>query len=301
MPVSHVVIVFRSRHRAQCRQRALALHAMGIDHAVRPLAGEWTLLVPEEQAADAISQLEQFVRENRDWPRKKITLPYHRVGPRGVAAYVLVLLLVAAAKGSEAFELDWFDSGRMHAGMVCDGEWWRTVTSLTLHLNAEHLLSNLLFGTAFVLIIGHLLGNGLALFSMLVAGAVGNGLNALVQPPHHTAVGASTAVFAALGLTAAYVWLRRRDLQQRWAIRWAPVVGGVALLAFTGSGGERTDIVAHLTGFLAGLGMGAYYAGLGPGIVLGPRGQRLLGLGAVVLLVVAWAIALAVHGSDVPF
>ena len=35
------------------------------------------------------------------------------------------------------------------------------------------------------------------------------------------------------------------------------MVGAVVLLAWLGTGGERTDIVAHLTGFLAGFGMGA--------------------------------------------
>ena len=72
-------------------------------------------------------------------------------------------------------------------------------------------------------------------------GAVGNGVSALVQPPPHTAVGASTAVFAALGLTAAYVWRRRGEgpsgWPARWPARWAPIIVAVILLTWTGSGG----------------------------------------------------------------
>ena len=111
----------------------------------------------------------------------------------------------------------------------------------------------------FGLIVGQLLGNGLAWFSIVLAGAVGNGLNALIQGPQHAAVGASTAVFGALGLLGAYVWRRRRDLEGRWALKWAPIVGVVVLLAWTGSGDQRTDIIAHLTGFGTGLAMGVYY------------------------------------------
>jgi MYXO-CTERM domain-containing protein len=290
------VIIFRSRHRARCTERALVLQAMSIDHDLRLHAGEWTLSVPEHQAGNAIEQLDLYVRENQNWPRRQAVLPYHRVGLRGVAGYAVVLVLVALAEGHELFGLDWFGSGRVHSGMVRDGQWWRTLTALTLHLDAEHLIANLLFGAAFGLIAGHLLGNGLAWFSILLAGAAGNALSALVQPAQHTAAGASTAVFAALGLVAAYVWRRRRNLKGRWAIQWAPIVGAGVLLAYTGSGGERTDVVAHLTGFLAGIGLGAYYGGLGPGIDLGPRSQWLLGTGTLALLAVAWAIALGAHG-----
>ncbi|MHC4947743.1 MAG: rhomboid family intramembrane serine protease [Planctomycetota bacterium] len=290
------VIVFRSRHRPACAERALVLKALGIDHAVGLLDGAWTVSVPAPQAPFAVRQLDEYARESRDWPRKRVRVPFHRVGIRGVAAYVVVLLVVAALDGNMVLDLDWFGAGRVHTELVRSGEWWRTLTSLTLHLDFEHLLGNVLFGALFGLIVGQLLGNGLAWFSILVAGALGNGLNTLVQPPQHTAAGASTGVFAALGLLAAYVWRRRRDLKGRWAVRWSPLVGGVVLLAYLGSGGERTDIIAHLTGFLAGLGMGAYYGGLGPGVVVGPRGQWLLGMGALGLLAVAWAIALGAHG-----
>ena len=143
---------------------------------------------------------------------------------------------------------------------------------------------------------GRLLGNGLAWFSIVAAGAVGNGVSALVQPAPHSAVGASTAVFAALGLTAAYVWRRRGELHVRWPLRWAPIIVALILLAWTGSGNARTDVVAHLTGFLSGIALGAYFGSLTPGIMLGTRRQWLLGVGTFALVAVAWAIALGSYG-----
>ena len=108
-------------------------------------------------------------------------------------------------------------------------------------------------------------------------------------PASHWSVGASTAVFATLGLLAAYSW-RRRDQEDRWAYRWAPLVAGVILLGFTGAGGERTDVMAHLTGFAMGV-----LAGVAHARWRVPRGrlaQGVAGLSALLALVCAWALAL---------
>ena len=40
--------------------------------------------------------------------------------------------------------------------------------------------------------------------------------------------------------------------QERWPYRIGPVVGGFALLMYTGTGDANTDIGAHLMGFLCG-------------------------------------------------
>ena len=73
------------------------------------------------------------------------------------------------------------------------------MTALGLHADSVHLAGNLVFGLVFGFLAGERLGWGLAWFGMLLAGALGNTLNAFVQAPDHTSVGASTAVFATLG------------------------------------------------------------------------------------------------------
>src|SRR5207249_10349709 len=98
---------------------------------------------------------------------------------------------------------------------------------------------------------GALTVTGAALAS-LVEGQLG--------PPQHQAVGASTAVFAALGAMSAYSWRERFQLPQRWARRWGPLIAGVILLGWTGSAGEGTDLVAHVTGFAVGALLGATVA-----------------------------------------
>jgi membrane associated rhomboid family serine protease len=137
-----------------------------------------------------------------------------------------------------------------------------------------------------------MLGSGLAWFSILVAGAFGNLLAALIRPIGHTSIGASTAVFAALGLLAGRGWADRRRLQTSSFVRYAPIIGAVVLLSYLGTAGERTDVLAHVTGFVSGLFVGA--AGGRRIAVLGSSGghQLALGIGTVVILVLAWLVAL---------
>ena len=60
----------------------------------------------------------------------------------------------------------------------------------------------------------------------------------------------------------------------------------------TGLGGERTDVLAHLTGFLAGFAMGWLIAPF-DARRLGRSGQVIAGVLALGLLVQAWSLALA--------
>jgi membrane associated rhomboid family serine protease len=141
--------------------------------------------------------------------------------------------------------------------LIRAGEWWRVVTALCLHGNGMHLLNNLAFGAVFLLLLTQVLGPGMTALSVLATGMAGNALNALVRMPDHTSIGASTAVFGAVGLLAA--------LKQDWrsgraftSLRdWAPLAGGVMLLAFLGFSEGQTDILAHVFGFVSGVCLGA--------------------------------------------
>ena len=57
---------------------------------------------------------------------------------------------------------------------------------------------------------------------------------------------------------------RRGSATRSWSTRWGPVVGGLALLMFTGTGDENTDIGAHLMGFVCGFGYPELAAKLKP-------------------------------------
>jgi membrane associated rhomboid family serine protease len=94
------------------------------------------------------------------------------------------------------------------------------------------------------------LGSGLAWSLLLGAGFLGNLVNAYLQPSNHSSVGASTAVFGAVGILAAINLVRNsHKLRKRWIL---PVAAALALLALLGTEGKNTDLGAHLFGFIYG-------------------------------------------------
>lgn len=210
-----------------------------------------------------------------------------------MAGYVLAVVLVALAVANFALDRDWLMAGRIDGAAMRAGEWWRALTALTLHADLEHLAANIFFGGLFGAFSGRYLGSGVAWLLILLAGAAGNVVNVLILGPGHRAIGASTAVFAALGLLGSLGWAGRRRSVQGWIYRFGPIVAAVALLAYTGAGGERTDIGAHIWGFAAGLGAGWLAALIPRAVLLRATVQGVAGLAAVGALATAWVLALA--------
>jgi len=271
--------------------RALVLAAMDIDYAVQRTWWGWSLIVDEGLADAARLQLDLYEQEQPDHRSWSGPLSPPRSTELGALAYVAVLLLMFYLQGTYAFGINWTVAGRVDVAAILDGEYWRTVTALTLHRNFWHLLGNVFFGAIFGVMLSRQLGSGLAWSAILVAGASGNGINALVQRPEHLSIGASTAVFAALGLLATSSFFVGHLARDRWARRWAPIVGGIWVLAWIGTGDAQTDIVAHLTGFLAGLLLGAALNLLHGLRENGPGIQWAAGLLAIGGIVSAWACA----------
>lgn len=288
-----IVVVMRSRNREPCTDGRLVLQAIGIESDLVFIDGWWSLMVAEGELSRAADELAAYRRENLSRkPRPAIRVPVISSGRLGLLAYIAVLVAVAVLANGYAFGMDWFDAGVMQAQAVRSGEWWRTVTALTLHGDAGHLTANLVFGIIFGLFSAQALGGGLAWCGILLAGALGNGLNALIQQPGHSSLGASTAVFAALAIVVAHSMRYWGLLAGGTLRRWSPLVGGILLLAYTGTGGERTDVAAHLTGFVAGLLVGWIGSRLPEAALRSTRLQATAAVSALLLLVTSWFVAL---------
>lgn len=286
-------VVYESADRRDCSDRALVLTAAGIPHEVVSDGMSSAILVPADLSIAAGDELRAYDEENpRQRPPPPVAIKYHDALP-GVAAYFLVVCLVAGLAGRAAFGIDWRGAGRIDGLLLRDGEWWRTITALTLHADLEHLVGNLVFGLFFGWFAGRLMGSGVAWLAVVVAGALGNLTNTLLLDPAHKAIGASTAVFAALGLMSGFVWQGKLMAQDRWVYRFGPIVGGLALLMFTGTGDENTDIGAHLWGFVYGFGGGMLLAQV-RGFIDSERRQQIAGALAALLVAGAWMLAFTV-------
>jgi len=287
-----VETVFRGRTRRACEEVAFVLTAVGLRPAVFDLGDSWIVVVAGHEAERAHGEIRAWMSENRPRPVIRQPVPVG-TGGAGVAVYVIVLLVVALAAANFALGRDWVEAGRIDGAAMFAGAWWRAATALTLHGSAEHLAGNLVFGSVFGWFAGRYLGSGVAWLGTLAAGTLGNIINVLVMGGDHRALGASTAVFAALGLLATWVWAGRRATRERWVYRWGPVIAAVALLAYTGAGGENTDVGAHLWGFAAGLAAGLGAARLPRAWLASRRVQVVSGAVALGLLSLAWTLALS--------
>ncbi len=276
-----------------CADWALVLDAVGIPYERRTTVDGSSLWVQPADHARAAFELQHYLRENRRPPAAPVIWPSHPHAIYGVYSYALVLIAVTIASAEHLGGYNWHAAGVLDAGFLDRGEPWRVLTALTLHADLPHLLSNLAFGALFGYPAARLFGPGIAWLLILLGGGLAYGVDALLHPPNHYLLGASTAVFTALGLVASYGWRRNLRNWAPWMRRTAPLIGGVALLAFTGTGGENTDILAHLVGFVVGSGIGAMCSKLSM-----PRPGRAglqwaAGIAAIALLASAWALALA--------
>jgi len=290
------VEVGRFQTRGEVEQSALVLVAVGIDCQIAPRSGALRLLVAAADAPQALRELDAFVRDNRPPPVPRP--PQHSFGEAVVAAviYCCVLFFIYGAASRQIFSRDWLSAGEAQSGLIVAGEWWRTLTALGLHANYGHLLSNLVAGAFMGVALAEVLGGGLAWLMIVLAGGIGDGLNALVQPPGHTGIGASTAVFGAVGVLAVLMLKHQRSLWRQGLRRWMPLAVGVMLLAFLGMEGERIDIGAHIAGFLTGCVLGLCLVTIGqPATTQRGLAQFAFGAAALVLFAGAWLLAFSVH------
>jgi membrane associated rhomboid family serine protease len=281
------------------------LYAVGIASAIARDSTGCVLLVEIGDAPAALEHLRQYEIERLNKPPPLPPPPkLHPHAWAGSVIYALVVTGVAFAISNGLWRLDAFNVGELDAGLVQQGQWWRVWTALTLHLDGPHLAANTLAGVWFGYLASRLLGTGNAWFLVVMGAGLANWIEAFFGPPTHRSVGASTAVFTALGLLSAYSWRTRLAYPQRWALRWGPLVAGVVLLSWTGTGaqsleepggsaGQTVDVLAHALGFAVGLLAGAGAALESVSRVLNRVPQWLAGLLALVPLVVGWIRALS--------
>jgi membrane associated rhomboid family serine protease len=270
---------------------ALVLAAQAIQAQVRWNGHDWVLSVPDDSVARARLELAAYATELKlKGPPRPPVWTGGKPWP-GLAVYCAVLVLMALVAPAMSFGVDWLTAGRMDGARMQAGEWWRPVTALMLHADAPHLLGNLLFGGFFGYTVCLYFGAGFGWLAIVIAGALGNLANGYLAGPEHLSIGASTAVFAALGLLSAYLWRVGFPAAMSRRERFAPVIAGIGLLAFTGTGGVDTDIGAHLLGFVAGFGGGLIIAGVG--VPTGRRAQQVSAAAAAAIVVLAWGAAIS--------
>jgi membrane associated rhomboid family serine protease len=270
--------------REELEEWALVLAAAGIAYRVRHSESAWELVVESDDHAPAAEALDAYAAERSTVTPAAAEEPDSGWSLAGVVtAALMILLFRATGPASDAW---WWKAGRASVDLIHRGEAWRAVTALTLHVDPAHVLSNAAAALVFVTAVGRLLGPGLGCLLVLLAGAGGNLLNAGLRAAPHYSVGASTAIFGAIGLLGGLEAGRR----QRRSRAWVPIAGSLALLAMLGTG-AHADLLAHLSGVLVGgvIGVGV---GLVSMPVPGAVAQAVLALVALGVIAGSWLMTL---------
>jgi len=281
-----------TRQREKADEWALVLAAMGVASRVQRGPEGFALEVASEDTERAAELLAAYERENRAREAPQEPEPSAERGAFAGIAVATALLIFFRVTGPRDPSLAWFERGTADAERILQGELWRTVTALTLHADLGHALANALFGALFIGAVCSALGPGLGCALVLLAGAGGNWLNATFQGVQHVSIGASTAVFGAVGLLSGMGvarW-RRPPVARRHA--WVPIGAGLAILAMLGTAGTRVDIWAHGFGLLVGAGLGIP-AGFALRRPPGAAVQWISGSAALAALLYSWTCALA--------
>lgn len=238
----------------------LVVLAMGESFWLVPAEAGYRLLVQPKALAAVNEQLACFDHESRGWPPQT---PVEQSPPRRlelVTPLLWALVVLAVFWGQITWPGRWEKAGALDSRAVFDGgEWWRLGTALFLHADPGHLISNLLSGIFVFGVVISTIGRWRGWLLLAGAALAGNlAVAALHYPGPYRALGASTAIFAGLGLLTgrAIRVLRLPGRAHPWRAVFVPLAAGLTLLALFGAGGREIDVGAHLTGFAAGMVLG---------------------------------------------
>lgn len=240
-------------------ERGIVALAIDAPFWLMPTDGGFRLLVRPENAARVREQIAWFDEESAGWPPRPIAAPV-AARPVDLLTPLLWLVVVVVSFWIQGRLPGWTAFGAMDVRAVFErGELWRAFTALFLHADLGHLVSNTLSGVFVFSAVVTTLGRLRGWLLLAVAAVLGNFAAAAAHAgSEYRSVGASTAVFAALGLLTgravrAVIGVRH---PHRWRTIFVPLAAGVAVLGLYGAGEQRVDVVAHVTGFAAGLGLG---------------------------------------------
>lgn len=269
-PTDDLVPVGHFEELEAAREYALVVLAMNLDCLITVEEGGY-LIHGEAAFAEAIREEFRLYEAEQAERVEPAPIPVFGSGINLALVWVSILLVCLAQQlqSSAVKERFLIDSIRIWE----HGEIYRAFTALFLHADLEHLLGNAVFGMVFGVFAAHSFGPWRGWGLILASGFLGNLLSLGLQYPDHVrALGASTAVFGALGLLVGsglhQVWQAR---SYRPGIRaLGPLMAGVMIFTMNGIGGPGTDTMAHLTGMFCGMVLGLAVATV---LARGPRAE----------------------------
>ena len=233
----------------QIRDESLVLLSQGIPHRIeRSEEGPFQIFVETDKRRTAQFQIRLYHRENP--PRdENPPLPLKfSLQPLWVLAVPVVCTLLDFSGAVSQMH----NAGIADAGKIMHGEWWRTITAMTLHGDERHLAGNLVSGYLALSLLHYRIPLAKLAPFLAVGAAIANFFVALTVQTSFRSLGFSGFVFAVIGCLAVIEFRLMPRETHGMLRRFAPLCGAASLAVFLGLG-ENADILGHLYGFIAGL------------------------------------------------
>jgi len=255
--------LFENLTRKQVDICALVLSSSGLSYRIRQDNGGWDIWVDAAYYQQALKIMQDYFKENKKEPEideeeeEDIKVKKGTILSAFIVCVFILLCHITVQLSPDPKDIK--NRYSASAADILDGEYFRALTALMLHSDEKHLAGNMAGLFVFGAAVCSIAGWGVGWLMILFSGIAGNIINALMYESAHISIGASTAVFGAIGVLTGYQVLKtRRKYRKLRAL--VPLAGGLALLGMLGSGGFRVDIMAHLFGFFCGILLGFFYA-----------------------------------------
>lgn len=272
----------------------LAVLASGHPYWVKVVEGRFLLVVIGENAKSLKREIDVTASKNRFWPPRQLDLSAPSLSKWPSVVFVANLMVIFWFQNSNPEIVSY---GVNSSQGLMDGEWWRVVTAVTMHADIGHLAGNLLGLSIFAYLACRYMGNGLAWMLIIVSAGLANFTNACLRSGDtFTSLGASTAVFGALGLLAGYpvgAFIRTKvEIQTRdWLV---PFFGGCIAFAWMGGGEFPTDVAGHFWAFGFGGVLAVLVSWIGLNRKLKSWHQGFLLFAVAMTIGASWAFALRI-------
>ena len=284
----HNATAIAARSQAQALDWSLVLISQGIESTVmqRSEDGAWVLELETTDVARATESIAAYERENTTIWRHELKWTGLLFDARAVVCYALLALFFWFGTVSQ---INFTAAGQVSRPATLNGEWWRLFTAVTLHADIAHMAANFTTGIVFLGLAMGCFGAGQAVLLSLLGGALGNVATIALRDNSVPSLGASGMVMASLGLLSAHSLLAARHERPRVLVGRG-IIAGCLLVVLLGLS-PKSDVIAHVGGFIAGLALGLL--GMRFQNLLSRRGMNSASVALSVLLVLmTWWLAL---------
>ena len=256
LPTSGLVPLARFENLGDAREHALVVLAMNLDCLITVDENGYRIHSEEPFEKAIRNEFALYAEEQKVKPEPTV-VPIFGSGVELALLWIGILLYCFARQLENPEVTERFLNSSVK--VIGDGELYRPLTALFLHGDLAHLMGNAVFGLIFGIFVANSFGPFRGWGLILLSGFLGNLLNAWLHFPDSVrSLGASTAVFGALGLlVGAGLDSAWRSRSHRKGMRaFAPLMAGGMIFTMNGIGQPGTDTLAHMTGMLFGVLLG---------------------------------------------